>query len=163
MWQKFVTFLKTEPAVALWAVNAVAAFAAAFWAGATPGWTAGVSAVASAAITAITALAARPVSIPVVTGAVATAVEAATAAGWVHVSAHTLGTAIPVLSIVLALLLRQAVTPLVTLRQEHQPEHAAGIVQHVEHAGRFVSDEDLDELATRLAPALRRPSARRTM
>lgn len=160
MWSKFVEFLKTQPSVAMWAVNAVVAFAASFGLGAGAGWTAGASAIASALITIITALAARPVSIPLVTGAVATAVEAAAAAGWVHVSAHQLGLGIPVLSIILALALHEAITPLVTIRRREawQPEHAVEVVQHVEHSGRFLSDEDLEALAGRLAQTIRRRS-----
>jgi hypothetical protein len=68
----------------------------------------------------------------VITGGVATAATAAAAFG-LHLTSAQIGAGVPILSLVLSLVLRQAITPLVTLRRQegggeghHEPpQHAA--------------------------------------
>lgn len=117
MWPKFLNVLRTEPNVVLYAVGALVTAWVAFGFRASPGQVGAVSVIAAGLITIITALAARPVAVPVVTGAVVTVATAAGAFG-LHLSAAQLGSAVPVLSVVLALVLRQAVTPVVTIRRQ---------------------------------------------
>lgn len=115
-WRQLWETSSTEPAVILHAVSAAVVAEVAFGARATPAQTAAAATIATAVAAVFTALAARPVAVPVVTGAVATIATAAGAFG-LHLSAAQIGAAVPVLSLVLALVLRQAVTPVVTLRK----------------------------------------------
>ena len=90
-----------------------------------PTQTAAVTTIGAAVVAIVTAFATRPVSVPVIAGGVSTIAVAAGAFG-LHLSSAQIGAGVPVLALVLSLILRQAVTPLVTLRaQGHQPEHAA--------------------------------------
>ena len=163
--RKIVSLVANESAIVLYALSALVTAWVAFGFRASPAQTAAVATIGTAVVAIVTAFATRPVSVPVITGAVATIATASAAFG-LHLTSAQIGAAVPVLSLVLSLVLRQAVTPLVTLKrqQAHQPEHALGVVQHVEHTGRFLSDGDLEALAGRLARAARRrPSAPRTM
>lgn len=125
MLKRLQAMVTTEPAVLLYALNAVLAAVVAFGVKATPGQTAAVTTIAAGVITVVTAWAARPVPVTTVTGAVATIAIAAGAFG-LHLSAAEIGTAVPVLSVVLSLILRQAVTPVVTLRARGAAEPSAG-------------------------------------
>lgn len=98
---------------------------AAFGFRASPAQTAAVATIGTALAAIITAFSTRPVSVPVITGAVSTIAVAAGAFG-LHLTSAQIGAAVPVLGLVLSLVLRQAITPLVTLRAlQHKPEHAA--------------------------------------
>lgn len=112
--------IAAEPAVVVYAANALIAVETAFGARATPAQTAAVVTISTAVAAVITALATRPVQVPAITGAVATIAVAAGAFG-LHLPAAQIGAVMPVLSLVLALVLRQAVTPAATLRRgEHE-------------------------------------------
>ena len=107
---RVISLIRSEPAVILYAASAVLTAVITFGCRATPGQAAAVATIATAAVTIITALTTRPVTIPVVTGAVATIATAAGAFG-LHLTTDQIGAAVPVLSIILALVLRQNVTP----------------------------------------------------
>ena len=119
------TLVVTEPAVFMGALNGIVTALVAFGLHARPTQTAAVTTIGAAVVAIVTAFATRPVSVPVIAGAVSTIAVAAGAFG-LHLSSAQIGTGVPVLALVLSLILRQAVTPLVTLRARgHQPEHAA--------------------------------------
>lgn len=125
MLAKLLKLIAKEPAVFMGALNALVTAWVAFGLRASPGQTAAVTTIGAAVVAIVTAFAARPVSVPVITGAVATIASAAAAFG-LHLSTAQIGAGVPVLALVLSLCLRQAVTPLVTIRQQaHAPEHAA--------------------------------------
>jgi hypothetical protein len=102
--------LKIEPAMIVYAVNAVVALVVAYGLPLTDTQTGAVTTLATAAVTIWTAVATRPVVVPAITGAVGTALAAVAAFG-LDLSADQIGATVTVLSIVLALLLRQNVTP----------------------------------------------------
>lgn len=112
---RIISVIRSEPATVMYAVNAVLAAVVAFGVKASPDQVGAVATIAAGLITIVTAITTRPVAVPVITGAVATIATAAGAFG-LHLSAQQIGTAVPVLSIVLALVLRQAVTPVASLR-----------------------------------------------
>lgn len=117
--------LVTEPAVVLNSLAALVTALTAFGVHASPTQTAAVATIGTALAAIITAFSTRPVSVPVITGAVSTIAVAAGAFG-LHLTSAQIGAAVPVLGLVLSLVLRQAVTPLVTLRaSRYKPEHAA--------------------------------------
>lgn len=125
MLKRLWNLLLTEPAIVLNSAAAFVTAAAAFWFHASPGQTAAIATIATALAAVITAFSARPVSVPVITGAVSTIAVAAGAFG-LHLTATQIGAAVPELGLILSLILRQAVTPLVTLRaQQPLPQHAA--------------------------------------
>ena len=110
--QKFVRWLAAESAVIAYALSAGVTAWAAFGFRAPAHDVAAVEMIGAALTGIATAFATRPVSVPLITGAV---LEIATAAGafGLHMTAAQLGALTPVVSIVVALLLRQAVTPVV--------------------------------------------------
>lgn len=99
-----------EPAVVLYAVNAAVALFVAYGLPMSQGQVAAVTTIATAVFTAWAALQTRPVSVPAVTAALGTALAAAAAFG-LHLSANQIGASVAALSIVLALVLRQNVSP----------------------------------------------------
>lgn len=102
--------LKIEPAVIVYAVNAAVALLVAYGLDLTKDQVGAVTVLATVAVTVYTAATTRPVVVPTVTGAVGTALTAVAAFG-LDLSADQIGATVTVLSIVLALLLRQNVTP----------------------------------------------------
>jgi hypothetical protein len=106
----FLTRLKGEPAVILYGLNAVVALAVSFGLPLTPGQTAAVTTIATGILTILAAATTRPVEVSAITGAVATALTAAAAFG-LHLGDNQIGSAVTVLSLVLALVLRQNVSP----------------------------------------------------
>lgn len=107
---RFVSWVKADSALIFYGAQAALAAIVAFGISPGPGWTAAVVTVTSGLITIATAFAARPVRIPVITGAAATIATASAAFG-LHLSGQQTGAAVPVLSVVLALLLREHVRP----------------------------------------------------
>jgi hypothetical protein len=99
-----------EPAVIVYAVNAGVALLVAYGLHLTQGQVSAVTVLATAAVAVITAWATRPIQVSAITGAVATALAAVAAFG-LDLSADQIGATVTALSIVLALLLRQNVTP----------------------------------------------------
>jgi hypothetical protein len=99
-----------EPAVILYAVNAAVALLVAYGLDLTVTQTGAITAIATGLLAGVAALMTRPITVSGVTGALAT-VLAASAAFGLHLTANQIGTAVTAVSIVLALLLRQAVTP----------------------------------------------------
>ena len=81
---------------------------------ATPAQAGAVTTITAGVAAIVTAVAARPVVVPAVTGAVATIASAAAAFG-LHLTAAQIGTALPAATMILALVLRQAITPVATL------------------------------------------------
>ena len=114
--QRLARWVGSESAVLLYSLSAAVTAWGAFGLRATPHQVAAISLIGTALVTGITAFATRPVSIPVVTGAL-TAIATASGAFGLHLSAAQIGAAMPVLSIVLALVLRQAITPVAALRK----------------------------------------------
>lgn len=154
--KRFAVWVSTESSILAYGLNALVTAWVAFGFRASPAQVAAVTTIGAAVCTICTAFAARPVSVPVITGAVATCASASAAFG-LHLSAAQIGAGVPVLSLVLSLILRQAITPLVTLRRQeaHVPEHAATVIQHVEPASRSLSDEEVSKVAAQLAAAIR--------
>ena len=109
--QRLALLARREPAISAWALSAAAVAWAAFGFRAPPHDVAAVSLIGTAIATILTALAARPVSVPVITGAV-TEILTASAAFGLHLTSAQIGVATPLVSIVVSLLLRQALTPI---------------------------------------------------
>lgn len=101
---------KFEPAAILYAVNAGVALLVAFGLNLTHDQVAAVTTVATAVLTIATAVMTRPVVVSTVTAAVGSLLTAAAAFG-LHLSADQVGAVVTALSITLALLLRQNVSP----------------------------------------------------
>ena len=99
-----------EPAVLLYALNAGVALLVAFGFDLTQAQVAAVTTIATAVLTIVAAVMTRPVVVSTVTAAVASLLTAAAAFG-LHLSANQTGAVVTALSIGLALLLRQNVTP----------------------------------------------------
>ena len=158
--RKIVSLVANESAIVLYALSALVTAWVAFGFRASPAQTAAVATIGTAVVAIVTAFATRPVSVPVITGAVATIATASAAFG-LHLTSAQIGAAVPVLSLVLSLVLRQAVTPLVTLKrqQAHQPAVGllgAGQVAGLERRGqrRHVGHDRGD-----VEPRRRRPAA----
>lgn len=116
--RRLTVLARDEPAVLAWALSAAAVAWAAFGFRAPAHDVAAVSLAGTAAVTVLTALATRPASVPVITGAVVEILTAAGAFG-LHLSSAQIGTATPLISIVVSLLLRQALTPVVPETSAH--------------------------------------------
>jgi hypothetical protein len=101
---------KFEPAVWLYALNAGVALLVAFGLPLSQGQVAAVTTIATAVLTVVAAAMTRPVVVSTITAAVASLLTAAAAFG-LHLSANQTGAVVTALSIALALLLRQNVTP----------------------------------------------------
>lgn len=136
MLKRFINWVAAEPSLIAYSLSALVTAWVAFGFRATPGQTAAVATIGAAVVAIATALATRPVPVPVITGGLASIATAAAAFG-LHLTSAQIGAAVPILSLVLSLVLRQAVTPLVTLRRHEDalaivarrrgglPEHAA--------------------------------------
>jgi hypothetical protein len=114
--QRLTRWLAAEPAVILYAISAGVTAWAAFGFRTPAHGVAAVEMIGAALVTLITAFATRPVSVPIVTGAVSELATAASAFG-LHMTAAQIGALTPVVSIVVALLLRQAITPVVSMKK----------------------------------------------
>lgn len=101
---------KFEPAMYLYAINAVVALAVAYGAPLSHDMVAAITTIATAVFTVVAAAMTHPVNVSGITAAVGTALAAAAAFG-LHLSGDQIGTTVAALSIVLALVLRQNVTP----------------------------------------------------
>lgn len=105
-----MSHFKFEPAVILYAVNAVVALLVSFGLGLTHDQVGAITVIATAITTIWTAVVTRPIVVSTITAAIGT-VLSAVAAFHFNLSADQIGTTVTVLSIVLGLLLRQNVTP----------------------------------------------------
>jgi hypothetical protein len=105
-----------EPAVWLYALNAGVALLVAYGLPMSHGQVAAVTTIATAVLTVVTALMTRPIDVSALTAAVGTGLAAAAAFG-LHLSADMVGTTVAALSIVLALVLRQNVSPAPALKR----------------------------------------------
>jgi hypothetical protein len=110
---RFLAWIKADSALILYAVQAVLAVIVAFGISPSPGWTAAVVTITAALITIATGILTRPVRVSVITGAVATILTAAAAFG-LHLSSAQTGAGVTALSVVLALVLRQNISPALT-------------------------------------------------
>jgi hypothetical protein len=99
-----------EPAVILYAINSAVALVVAYGVDLTKGQVGAITLIATAALTAATALMTRPIVVSTITGAIGTALAAVAAFG-LNLTADQIGATVTALSIALALLLRQAVSP----------------------------------------------------
>lgn len=99
-----------EPAVIAYTVNAAVALLISFGLGLTQDQVSAIAVITTAILAGITAMMTRPVVVSALTGAVATALAAVAAFGF-ELSADQIGAWVTALSIVLALLLRQNVSP----------------------------------------------------
>ncbi|MGH3390986.1 MAG: hypothetical protein ACRDOO_19130 [Actinomadura sp.] len=99
-----------EPAVLLQAVNACVALLVAFGLGLSEPQVSAITVLATAAVSIATAVMTRPVVVSAVTGGIGTALSAVAAFG-LELDAQQIGAVVTASSIVLALLLRQAVSP----------------------------------------------------
>jgi len=106
-----------EPATISWALNGGIAIVAASAFHLTSTEEAAVAVVVTALVTVYTAVRARPANVPVVIGALATITGAFAAFGW-HPSAHTIAAATGLVSAVLPLLFRQALTPVARIKAQ---------------------------------------------
>lgn len=118
MTRRLATLARTEPVTLAYALAAAITAWVAFGFRAPPHDVADVSLASTAIVTIITALSTRPASVPIITGAV---VEILTAAGGfgLHLSSAQIGAATPLVSIIVALLLRQAITPVLPETSAH--------------------------------------------
>lgn len=105
-----------EPAVLIYTVNAIVAMLASYGLPLTHSQVAAITTIATAILTITTAAMTRPIVVSTVTAALGTLLTAAAAFG-LHLTSNQIGTTVAALSIVLALLLRQHVTPAPTLVQ----------------------------------------------
>lgn len=99
-----------EPAVIVYAVNALVAALVAWGLDLTDEQTGAINTIVTAVLAAVVAAMTRPVSVSAITGAAATLMTALAAFG-LDLSAEQIGTSVTVGSIILALLLRQNVSP----------------------------------------------------
>lgn len=118
MIQRAVTLARNEPAVLAYAISAAITAWAAFGFRAPPHDVADVSLIATALVTIVTALATTPRPVPVITGAIVELLTTAGAFG-LHLTSAQIGAATPLISIVVALLLRQAITPVAPATSAH--------------------------------------------
>lgn len=113
-----MSFLKNlwsyEPAVIAWAATGGLAALVAFVFHTTDTQTAAITTICAGLATIVTAVQARPVAVPLITGAVSTIAVAVGAFG-LHASSAEIASGVTVLSGILALILRQNVTPAATL------------------------------------------------
>lgn len=107
---KFVRWVAADAPLLLYGFNVLLTAFVAFPVGASQTVTAAVTTIAAALITIVSAFATRPVRIPVVTGGVATILTAGAAFG-LKLPAETIGAFIPALAFVLALVMREHITP----------------------------------------------------
>lgn len=101
---------KFEPAVILYGVNAAVALVVAYGLDLTKTQIAAITVAATAVLAIVTAVMTRPVVVSTITGAVASLLTAVAAFG-LHLTGDQIGATVTVLSIGLALLLRQNVSP----------------------------------------------------
>ena len=106
-----------EPAVILYAVNAAVALLVAFGLNMSHDQVAAVTTIATAVLSIAAAALTRPVTVSGVTAGVASLLTAAAAFG-LHLSGDQVGTVVTALSIGLALLLRQNVSPAPALARQ---------------------------------------------
>ncbi|HEY9412503.1 MAG TPA: hypothetical protein VIP77_23210 [Jiangellaceae bacterium] len=99
-----------EPATILYGVNAAVALLVAYGLDLSKDQVSAITLIATALLTVATAVMTRPVVVSSVTAAVGTCLSAVAAFG-LHLSADQIGASVTALSIVLALLLRQNVSP----------------------------------------------------
>jgi hypothetical protein len=99
-----------EPALYLYMINSAVALLVAFGLNLTATQSAAISVIATAVLSVVTAALTRPVAVGSITAAVGTGLAAAAAFG-LHLSPNQTATGITALSIILALLLRQHVSP----------------------------------------------------
>lgn len=102
--------VKLEPAVILYGLNAVVALLVSFGLPLDADKTGAITVFATAVLAIWTAATTRPVVVSSITGAVGTMLAAVAAFGF-DLTANQIGSVVTVLSIVLALLLRQNVSP----------------------------------------------------
>ena len=114
--KRLLALIQAEPAVFANALAAIVSVWAAFGFRASPHQVAAVATIATALAAIVTAWLSRPVSVPVITGAIST-IAVASAAFGLHLSGAEIGAIAPLVSIVVSLLLRQAVTPVVSARK----------------------------------------------
>lgn len=99
-----------EPTAIMYAINAGVALLVSFGLGLTHDQVGAITVVATAVLTITTAVMTRPIVVSTVTAAVGSLLTAAAAFG-LHLTADQVGSVVTALSIVLALLLRQNVSP----------------------------------------------------
>lgn len=127
LWRKLLALLVAdEPALIAWGANGGIALIVGYLTPLSAGQAAAVTIITTAVATIYTAATARPVTVSVIMGALATLAPAVGAFG-LHLPAADVTAALSVLSIVLGLLTRQAVTPAAKLRRPPVPPvvHAA--------------------------------------
>lgn len=103
-------------AVYMYAINAVVALFVSFGLPLDHMQVAAITTIATAVFAILTAAMTRPVDVPAITGALAVAATAFGAFG-LHLTADQIGEGVTVLSIVLALLLHQVITPAPALQR----------------------------------------------
>jgi len=108
--------IKYEPAMYLYALNSVVALVVSFGLPLTTTQTAAIATIATGLLAAASAFLTRPIEVSAISGAVATALTA-TAAFGLHLSGNQIGSLVTVLSLVLALILRQNLTPAATVKK----------------------------------------------
>ena len=112
--KRLLALIQAEPAVFVNGLAALVSVLAAFGVRASPHQVAAVATIGTAVAAIVTAWMTRPVQVPVIIGAV-TSIAVASAAFGLHLSAAEIGAAAPLVSLVVSLLLRQALTPVASL------------------------------------------------
>lgn len=101
---------KLEPAVIIYSVNAFVALLVSFGLGLSQDQVSAITVIATAVVAIVTAIMTRPIVVSALTGAVGSLLAAVAAFGF-ELSAEQIGATVTFMSIVLALLLRQNVSP----------------------------------------------------
>ena len=112
--KRLLALIQAEPAVFVNGLAALVSVLAAFGVRASPHQVAAVATIGTAVAAIVTAWMTRPVQVPVIIGAV-TSIAVASAAFGLHLSAAEIGAAAPLVSLVVSLLLRQALSPVASL------------------------------------------------
>lgn len=119
MLKSALMIVKTEPALVTGAIQAVLALLIATGANLTAAQSGAILAVTTVALAVIAALtAARPAQVPALTGLVTTVVTLLAAFGVNHVQPGVVGTINAAIVAIMALVLRQHVTPVATLKAQ---------------------------------------------
>lgn len=116
MLKSALTIVKTEPALITGAVQAILALLITTGASLTAAESGAILAVTTAALGAVAAATARPVQVPALTGLISAVVTLLAAFGVSHIQPGTVGTINGAVVAIMALVERQHVTPVATLK-----------------------------------------------
>jgi len=116
-WNSFINLAVTEPAMLMTALQTALALVVSLGLGLSTDWTGGILALASAVLASIPGFLARPVKVSAITGLVTAAVTAMITFG-VHVQPGLAATVNAAIVAIMAIILRQHLTPVATLKAQ---------------------------------------------